>query len=130
MHFPPPLGEGGVDCAYRAGRREAGTSEAANGPGIEDDVLGLEAQAVDGKLDHHVHGIGFILWEWHPLQKEGHRQEWVSTTGKLAPTPAQSEPFLQLLCNREGVKGQWRGWLSPETSVYRDPLHSLLLAPL
>ena len=57
------------------GRGEAGTSEASDGPGIEDDVLGLEAQAVDGKLDHHVHGVGLALWEWHPLEKEGPRQE-------------------------------------------------------
>ncbi|WP_421019225.1 hypothetical protein, partial [Klebsiella pneumoniae] len=25
---------------------------------------GLEAQAVDGKLNHHIHGIGLVLWEW------------------------------------------------------------------
>ena len=48
-----------------------GTSEAADGPGIEDDILGLKAQAVDGKLDHHIHGVGLILWERHPLQEEG-----------------------------------------------------------
>lgn len=49
------------------GWKEAGTSEATDGPGIDDDVLRLEAQAVDGKLDHHIHGIGLILWERHTL---------------------------------------------------------------
>lgn len=48
-------------CLKWADGKEAGTSEAADGPGVDDDVLGLEAQAVDGKLDHHIHGIGLIL---------------------------------------------------------------------
>ena len=61
-----------------------GTSEAADGPGIEDDILGLKAQAVDGKLDHHIHGVGLILWERHPLQEEGQR---VSTKDPLPTTP-------------------------------------------
>lgn len=57
----------------RAG--EADTSEASNGPGVDDNVLGLEAQAVDGKLNHHIHGIGLVLWEWYPLQGDGQKQE-------------------------------------------------------
>lgn len=94
---PPTPGHSpgrGAEWAYSAGRREAGTSEAADGPGIEDDVLGLEAQAVDSKLDHHVHGIGLILWEWHPLQEDGQRQEWVSTTSQPAcrPHPPRVDP--------------------------------------
>lgn len=74
---PPPSPGGtrrGPECAHSAGGGEAGTSEAADGPGIDDDVLGLEAQAVDGKLDHHIHGIGLVLWERHPLQEEGQRR--------------------------------------------------------
>lgn len=51
----------------------AGTGEASDGPGVDDNILGLEAQAVDGKLNYHIHGIGLILWEWYPLQEDGQK---------------------------------------------------------
>lgn len=70
------------------GRREADTSEAANGPGIDDDVLGLEAQAVDGILHHHVHGIGLILREWHTLWEEAQEREHQDLLN--------SHPYLEL----------------------------------
>lgn len=92
------------------GRREAGTSEASNGPGIEDDVLGLEAQAVDGKLNHHIHGVGLALWERHPLEKEGPKQEGSApqVNWPAAHTPLEwTLPVL--LCNREQIKEKGGG---------------------
>lgn len=56
----------------------AGTSEASNGPGVDDNILGLEAQAVDGKLNYHIHGVGLILWERYPLQEDEQKQGRVS----------------------------------------------------
>lgn len=102
--------------------REAGTSEAADGPGVDDDVLGLEAQAADGKLDHHIHGISLILREWHPLQEEGQSQECVSTKGQLT-CPSQRGPLLQPpMTGREGVEGRdgRRGCSLQKTDVYNE----------
>lgn len=77
-----------VSTIVRCGK-ETGTSEATNGPGIDDNVLGLETQAMDGKLDYHIHGVGFILRKWHPLQEEGQRQEGI--------TPKASSPATCIL---------------------------------
>lgn len=109
-------------CLKWADGKEAGTSEAADGPGVDDDVLGLEAQAVDGKLDHHIHGIGLILRERHSLQEEGQSQDCVSTKGQLT-CPSQRGPLLQPpMTDREGVEGRdgRRGCSFQKTDVYNE----------
>ncbi|KAL0622740.1 LOW QUALITY PROTEIN: hypothetical protein AAY473_006328, partial [Plecturocebus cupreus] len=109
LPWPPKM------LGLQADGREAGTSEAADGPGIDNDVLGLEAQAVDGKLDHHIHGIGLILWERHPLQEEGQRQGCVTTKGQLT-CPFLCGPLLQpSVTDREGVEG--RGGLLSSVTI-------------
>lgn len=43
------------------------TCESSNGPGINHNVAQLEAELVNGKLYHHVHGVGLILGERNSL---------------------------------------------------------------
>lgn len=72
----------GQDSVRGLAGAAAGTGETSDGPGVDDNVLGLEAQAVDGKLNYHIHGVGLILWERHPLQEDGQMRDG-SARGQL-----------------------------------------------
>lgn len=39
------------------------TCESPDGPGVHNDVIQLKAQFVHCKLDHCIHGVGFVLGE-------------------------------------------------------------------
>lgn len=72
----------GQDSVRGLAGAAAGTGETSDGPGVDDNVLGLEAQAVDGELNYHIHGVGLILWERHPLQEDGQMRDG-SARGQL-----------------------------------------------